>query len=89
MATFFDWAKLGLDNSKIIYSIMLLLLSATGFSTCSVYEKDEELEITRNQVSEVASYYVNTRELKPEPVVESDCGSCQKLLIKHKREFHE
>ena len=89
MVDSFRWIKLFVENSKVIVSFYLLLASTAGFNIYSGYEKEGELKASQNQVAEVASYYVKTREIKPEQAIEDDCDSCIQLLIEHKREFHE
>lgn len=86
-ATIFDWVKLMLDNSKVVYPLIILLLSVTGLSTYNSFEKDIEIEASQKQITEIANYYANT--LVVDMPVKDDCESCKELLLEHKREFHQ
>lgn len=86
-ASVFDWVKLLLDNSKVVYPLIILLLSATGLSTYSSYEKnveivekDIEIEASHNQLIAVANHLAPAK---------SECKSCDKLMLDHKREYHQ
>ena len=80
----YDWVKLGLENSKVILPLIVLLLSATGFSTYTVLEKEDEITATRDQLTNVANHFAATTTpkvaIKPDP-----CGAC---IRKHEKEHH-
>ena len=83
MTTAFDWIKLGLENSKVILPILVILLSATGYTVNDNFTKDQEIKDTQEQIANVANYYA-----KPiiKPVVKTDC--CIDSMKSHEKEYH-
>ena len=88
-ATVYDWFKLIIEN-KAITSVVLVLLSTTGFTlfdnfdkSDKIAEKDSEITAIQQQVSNVASLYS-----KPEKVLKTQSNLCQKLIKSHEKEYH-
>lgn len=90
-ATVFDWVKLMLDNSKVIYPFIILLISITGLSTYDSFEKGIEIEASQTQIAEIANYYASAPvvEAPVKAPVKDNCESCEKLLLEHKKEYHQ
>ena len=85
MASAFDWIKLGLENSKVVLPIILLLVSTTGYTINDNMNKSGEIEASQKQLTNVANYYS-----KKDKVVEpSKCGSCDGQIESHNREYHQ
>lgn len=84
MASAFDWIKLTLENSKVIFPILVLLMSTTGYTAFSNIEKDNEIKASQDQIVNIANHL--TKPVKNIKTV--SCGSCKDLLKEHKKEHH-
>lgn len=80
MASTFDYIKLAVENSKIILPLLLLLMSATGYTVNDNFNKSKEIKATQEQLTNVANFYAK-------PIVkQKDCCSTQ--INSHEREHH-
>lgn len=82
----YNWAKLLLENWKIVIAILTFLgsLLGNGILAASNTEKDETILLTQKQVATVAEHY--STNLQPK-IVKSDCN-CTKYIKAHITEFH-
>ncbi len=78
MASVFDWVGMLLKNGKVIGALYLGLVSATGFSTFSWWQAEEETLAAHRQVEAVAKHLSKAR-------VKVVSG---RTLTQHEKEMH-
>jgi len=92
MTTKFEYVKLFIENIKVIIPVVIMLVSALGWTVTDNIGKSKEIKNTQDQIAVIANHY-NRPEVKEVKeivkIVREDCGKCAALVHNHIQEYHK